>query len=125
MGRSVQVRMVFRRSSRARGRLLALSRPNARRKTGRHGEAGRGRKTERELRADVGTVLLLPKEVFHRERRSAIQAGSAKALRSGGFRLSLESCGAFGLARLNRTRLSGDGAYRRLAYVGSSNSSLG
>src|SRR5262245_33942053 len=111
MDRSFQVWLVFRRSSRARCGLLALSGPDTRRAAGRHGEAGGGRKTERELRADMGAVLLLPEEIFYREGRSAIQAERADALRPGGFGLSIEPCGAFGVAGLDRAGLSGDEAH--------------
>src|SRR5215469_7984121 len=80
MDRSLEIWMVFRRPSRARGGLFALPGPDTRRTAGRYGEASTRRRIERELRADVGAVLLLPEEILHREGRSSVQTERADAL---------------------------------------------
>ena len=125
MDRSFQVWVVFRRPPRTRGGVLALPGPDTGCAPGRHGQASTRRETKRELRADVGSLLLLPEEILHREGRSAFQTGRADALRPGGFGLSIEPCGASGVAWFNGAGLSRDEAHRRLAHLGPADSSVG
>ena len=84
-----------------------------------------GETSEHRQRADLGSRLLLPEAVLLRQRPSAFQAGPHHALRSGGFRLSLQPRGPHRSAESEAAGLSGRQAHRGLAHVGPAHLALG
>ena len=98
--------LVFRRSSRACGRMRPLRQSHRRRDPGRHDAAHPRRRPERRLRAELGALLVHAKAIFRGESLCAVAARLSDAVRRRGVRLSVVALRPFLPAAFERGRLS-------------------